>query len=87
MNPLCELIGREAKEVPWQVRPQSSLAMLSGLYALVEAVRALTRFNESVGAVTSAGSYVSLKERIAFVEVIDRLVTSRETVKVAPDLD
>jgi hypothetical protein len=47
----------------------------------------LTRFNESIGAVRSAGSYVSLKERIAFVEEIDRLVTSRETVKVAPDLE
>jgi hypothetical protein len=55
-------------------------------HALVEAVRALTRFNESVGAVRSAGRYVSLKERIAFVETIDRLVTSREMAKAAPDL-
>jgi hypothetical protein len=55
-------------------------------HALVEAVRALTRFNESVGAVASAGSYVSLKERIAFVETINGLMTSREMVKVTPDL-
>lgn len=46
--------------------------------AFVEAVRAMTRFNEGVGAIASAGSYVSLKDRIAFVETIDRLVTPRE---------
>ena len=56
-------------------------------HALVEAVRTMTRFNESVDAVASAGSYVSLKERIAFVETIDGLVTSREMAKAAPDLD
>jgi len=43
--------------------------------------------NESVGAIASAGSYVSLKERTAFVETIDGLVTSREMVKAGPDLD
>jgi hypothetical protein len=56
-------------------------------HAFIEAVRVMTRFNERVGAVASASSYVSLKKRIAFVETIDRLVTSREMAKAAPDLD
>lgn len=56
-------------------------------HALVEAVSAMTRFNESLRAVGTAGRYVSLKERIAFIETIDGLVTSREMVKAAPDLN
>jgi hypothetical protein len=42
--------------------------------ALVRAVTALTRFNERIGAMASAGSYTSLKDRIAFVKELDGLM-------------
>lgn len=44
--------------------------------ALVKAVTTLTRFNERIGATASSGSYVSLKDRVAFVEELNRLLAA-----------
>jgi hypothetical protein len=49
---------------------------------LVSAVKSLTRFNERVGAVASASSYSSLKDRVAFIETVDRLSRARSEVPV-----
>lgn len=52
-------------------------------HALAEAVKALTRFNQTVGAVATAGLYVSLKERIAFIDAMDHLVTTPDSPPAA----
>jgi hypothetical protein len=43
---------------------------------LASAVRGLTRFNERIGAVASAGAYSSLDDRLVFIEAVDRLLRS-----------
>jgi Zn-dependent protease with chaperone function len=52
-------------------------ALGRGPEALVRAITKLTRYNERLDATASAASYVSLKDRKAFIEAITRRSSSR----------
>lgn len=54
---------------------------------LVRAVTSLTRYNERLGAVASADSYVSLGDRVKFIRAVQRLFDhqgQRPTGRVTP---